>query len=83
MNDVLNLPATNSGSLRMRRCSGMRRLDALDHRHLQRAAHPRDGLLAIAPVDDDLRDQRIVVRRNQAFRMRQRLHADARAARAR
>ena len=48
-----------------------RRLDALDDGHLERAPHPRDRFLAVAPVHDDLGDQRIVVRRNGALGVRE------------
>ena len=81
MNDVLSLPATKSGSARMRRCSGMVVLMPFDDRHLERALHPRDRFLAVAAVDDDLRDHRVVVRRDRAIGVRERLDADARAAR--
>src|ERR1043166_1100476 len=57
------------------------RLDAVDDRHLEHAPHPRNRFLPIAAMDDDLRDHRIVVRRHGTFRMRERLEADARAAR--
>ena len=46
MNDVLSLPATKSGSLRIRRCSGNGGLDAFDDRHLERAPHARDRFRA-------------------------------------
>src|SRR4051812_6111482 len=57
------------------------RLDALDHRHLERPLHARDRFAAVAAVDDDLRDHRIVVRRDRAVRVREGFDADAGAAR--
>src|SRR3954470_5326025 len=57
------------------------RLDALDHRHLERPLHARDRFGAVAAVDDDLRDHRIVVRRDRAVRVREGFDADAGAAR--
>ena len=58
-----------------------RRLDPLDDGHLERALHPRDRFGAVAAVRDDLRDERIVVRRDRALGVRIRVHAHARAAR--
>ena len=81
MNDVLSWPATKSGSLRIRRCSGIDGLDAFDDRHLERAAHAGDRLRAVAAVHDDLGDHRVVVRRDRALGVRERLDADAGTAR--
>ena len=58
-----------------------RRLDAVDDRHLERAAHPGDRLGPVAAVGDDLGDQRVVVRRDRALGVRERVDAHARAAR--
>ena len=68
MNDVLSLPATNSGSARIRRCSGMVVLIPSIDGHLERPLHARDRFLAVAAVDDDLRDHRVVVRRDRCSR---------------
>src|SRR5258708_4134294 len=45
-----------------------RRLDALDHKHLQRAFHAPNGLGAISALHNELRDHRVVVRRNHCIR---------------
>src|SRR5262249_44684270 len=54
-----------------------RGLDALHDRHLKGPAHPRDRLLAVTPVDDDLCNHRVVIRRDCALGMRRRLHTYA------
>ena len=74
------MPAAKSLSARIFRCIGMLD-DAVDDRHLERAAHARDGFPPIAAVDDDFGDHRVVVRRHGAFRVRERFDTDARAAR--
>src|SRR5438067_13068606 len=56
-----------------------RRLDSVDDGHLERAAHARNRFLTIAAMDDDLRNQRIVVWRDGALGMRQGVHAHARS----
>ena len=83
MKDVLSRPGDEIGigqDPQVQRDGG---LDAFDHRHLERPPHPRDRFLPIAAVDDDLRDHRIVVRRDGALRVREGLDAHARPARAR
>src|SRR2546426_9336277 len=42
---------------------GDRGLDPLDDKHLQSAPHPSDSFVAVAPVDDQLGDKRVVIRR--------------------
>src|SRR5262249_30620786 len=60
---------------------GDARLDALDDRHLEGPPHAGNRLLAIAAVHDDLRNQRIVVRRDRAVGVRERFDPHARPAR--
>ena len=73
-------PATKSGSLRILRCSGMLVLmpsiTVISSSRRMRAMR----FVSIAAVDDDLGDQRIVVRRDRALGVRQRFDANARAA---
>src|SRR5579862_2261732 len=58
-----------------------RRLDPLDDRHLERSLHPCDRLGAVAAMDNDLGDHRVVIRRDRALRVREGLEPRARAAR--
>ena len=58
-----------------------RGLHALDDELLERAAAARDGLRAVLPAHDQLRDQRVVVRRDDVVAIAVRVDAHARAAR--
>jgi hypothetical protein len=51
-------------------------LDSLHHKLAQRALHLGDGLGARVGVHNELGDERIVVRRNNAFRVLRRIDAD-------
>ena len=58
-----------SSEIRVREDSSMqgyRGLDPLDDKHLQSAPHPSDSFVAVAPVDDQLGDKRVVIRRDDA-----------------
>ena len=55
--------------------------DALDHEHLQRARHARDGFGAVTPAHHQLGNQRIVVGRDDALGIGRRIHAHAGSAR--
>ena len=52
------------------------RLDAFDDCHLERASHPVDRLRAVPPVGDNLRQQRVVVRRHRAVCVRECIDPD-------
>lgn len=56
-------------------------LDAFDDRGGEGAAHTSDGARAVAVVDDDLGDHRIVVGRDEIAIVDRRIDADARAGR--
>src|SRR5208282_5957651 len=56
-------------------------LDARDDHLRERVAHPRDGRLTVLAVGDDLRDQRIVVRRHGVAAVEVAVDADAWSAR--
>src|SRR5690606_28431453 len=55
-------------------------LDAVHHHLAQRHAHPRDRLVAVGAVHDQLADHRIVVRRDRVALVDVRVHAHAGAA---
>jgi hypothetical protein len=57
-----------------------RSLDALHHKLAQRALHLGDGLGTVASVHNQLGDQRVVVRRDDALGVLRRIHAHAVAA---
>src|ERR1700722_6106357 len=44
-----------------------RRVYALNDKHFERPRHARNGLVAVFPSHHQLRDQRIVIRRNHAL----------------
>ena len=78
---VSNLPARK---VRIRQNALVQRnggVNSLDHEHVERAPHPRDGFAAVAAVRDQLGHQRIVVRRNHAIAVGRGIHANADAAR--
>ena len=74
-------PRRKSGSLMIFSCSGIVVLMPSMTVISSVAAHARDRFLPVAAVDDDLGDQRIVVRRDRALGVRARVDADAGAAR--
>ena len=61
-------------------CSGIEVLDALDDEEVERPPHAGDRLLAVAAVDDQLGDQRVVVRRDDVVLVAVRVDAHAGAA---
>jgi hypothetical protein len=65
MKPVLKSPAANFGCASSAAWNGML-LDAADHEGVQRLAHARDGLVAVAAVHDQLGDHRVVVHRDLA-----------------
>ena len=58
-----------------------RRLDAFDDEHLESPLHAANRFGAVAPLDDQLCDHRIVVRRNDGIGIGRRIHAHARPSR--
>ena len=52
-------------------------VDAFHDEHVERAAHASDGLGPIASISDQLRDQRIVERRNHVVGVGRGVDADA------
>jgi hypothetical protein len=57
------------------------RLDAVDDELVERAQHPPARVLAVDAVDDELRDHRVVQRRDLAARRRRRSRRARRARR--
>ena len=56
-------------------------LDAFDDEHLKRSLHPADGFRAVTPLNDQLGDQRIVVRRDDSIGISGGVHAHSGSAR--
>src|SRR6266705_374774 len=57
-----------------------RRFHALEDKHIERAIHAPDGLIPRGAMNDQLRNQGIIVRRNDVLGIRSRIDADARTA---
>src|SRR5579862_2240910 len=53
--------------------------DSLDYKSIEGAPHARDRLRPVAPVRDQLCDQRIVIRRDDGIRVSSRIHTNSRA----
>ena len=66
MKPVLKSPATNFGCASSAAWNGMLLRDAADDEGVERLAHPRDRVGAVAPVHDQLGDHRVVVHRDLA-----------------
>ena len=80
MNLVSNSPARKSGVGKDRLMQRDRGLDALHDELAERALHLGHGLGAVAAMNNQLGDQRIVVRRHHALGVQRRIHAHAVAA---
>ena len=81
MNDVSVCPARNSGSARIFRCSGIVVYTPSTMNISKRSRHARDRFFAVFPTHDQLRNQRIVIGRDHAFRVGGRVDPHAGATR--
>src|ERR1041385_2403286 len=52
-----------------------RGMNALDDEHVERASHARDRLFAVFAADNELGNQRVIVRRNNSLGIDRRVHA--------
>ncbi len=77
MNLVSKFPSRNSCVFQDAAVQRDRGVDALHHKHLERPRHAGHGLRPVFAVDNQLGDQRIVIRRHDAFGILRRIHAHA------